>query len=67
MKTANQSPIEAHRENVAHVLRSINTIWWAMIEKKYADAEFAAYVALAEIQDFHAIKDESSVQLRLLA
>jgi len=67
MKTANQTPEESHRENAAHILRPINTIWWAIIEKRYSDAEFAAYVTLAEIQDFHAIKDESSVQLRLLA
>jgi len=67
MKLANPTPIESHKENIAHVLKSINEIWRAMIEKRYADAEFAAYVALAEIQDFSAIKDESPLQLRLLS
>ena len=66
MKTANQSPSEVHKENVAHVLRSINEIWWAIIDRRYADAEFAAYVALAEIQDFSVIKDEPLVQMRSL-
>ena len=65
MKTANHSPLESHRENVSHVLRSINEIWWAMIEKRYSDAESAAYVALAEIQDFQQIKAEPPARLGL--
>lgn len=64
MKTANQSSEQIHRDNVSHILRSINSIWWSVIEKRYADAEFAAYVALAEIQDYIAIKDENPAQLR---
>ena len=58
MKTSNTSPNQDHRQAAAAVLRSIDSIWWAVIEKRYSDAEFAAYVALAEIQDFSAIKDE---------
>lgn len=65
MKTANLLPEQVQRDNVAHILRSINTIWWSVIEKRYSDAEFAAYVALAEIQDYIAIKDEQPTLLRL--
>lgn len=65
MKTANLLPEQIQRDNFAHILRSINEIWWAIIEKRYIDAEFAASVVLAEIQDYIAIKDESPVQLRL--
>ena len=65
MKTSSTSPEQDHRQAVASVLRSVNSIWWATIEKRYSDAEFAAIVALAEIQDFSSVKDESPVQLRL--
>lgn len=66
MKTSNLSPSQEQRDSAAAVLKSLNSVWWAIIERRYSDAEFACRIALAELQDFVPVDvSERPARLRL--
>lgn len=66
MRLSNHTSEKEQREAAAAVLKSINSVWWAIVERRYTDAEFACQVALAEIQDFVLVdRIERPFQVRL--